>query len=302
MFDGQPIPDGRPQKESAVATRTRQSFSVVWVDDDFELARRVESRYQGASVSFRPPALVSAAWAESLDVADLVVWDWSKLDSDERRRIVREVQTRHPELPMLVIDLSFEDEGAQEVAEEPSTDFVRRPADFQEVLLRIDRLLSARHRKASRPRRQSDLNARSGVARAGVPSEAGDAPGTSASEGGALGHVAFDLHDPDSGRIDARRVSELFGVPLRQIAALLGQKPQTVSKTPDSRTLQAGLTLFERIASALMCLVGSQEGLRIWMNAGNPQLDGKTPVELLLDGRGEVVADLLEGMLVGQPG
>src|SRR5205823_6469746 len=115
-------------------------------------------------------------------------------------------------------------------------------------------------------------------------------------------HVAFDLHDPDSGRLDARRISDLFGIPLRRIAALLDQKAQTVSKTPDSRSLQAGLTLFERITSALMSLVGSEEGLRIWMNAGNPQLDGKTPMDLVLAGQGEIVADLLESMLAGQPG
>jgi hypothetical protein len=117
-----------------------------------------------------------------------------------------------------------------------------------------------------------------------------------------LDHVAYILHDPESGRLDAKRISDLFGIPLRQLAALMEKKPQTVAKTPDSQALQRELRVFERIAAALASLIGSPEGLRIWMNAGNPQLNGMSPTELVLGGRGQVVTDLLESTLVGQPG
>lgn len=287
-----------------MGTRAKQNFTVVLVDDNIELARRLESRCRRASVYFRSPSLVSPEWAASLDAVDLVVWDWSKLTSGDHRRIVGEVQSQHPELPMLILDLNLEDEGAQEIVEGHSTDFVRRPVDFEEVIHRVDRLLGSRRAPMSRSRlqRASDTGSSEspGVAPAALEDGHGHASGAARTR--TFEHVAFDLHNQDTGRLDAKRVSELFDVPLRRIAGLLRQKPQTVSKTPDARSLQACLQIFERIASALMSLVGSAAGLRIWMNAGNPHLDGKTPLELVLGGHGEVVAELLESMLVGQPG
>jgi len=84
-------------------------------------------------------------------------------------------------------------------------------------------------------------------------------------------------------------------------ARLLSQKLPTLSKTPDAPSVQAGLALFQRIGVALVRLVGSSEGLRIWMNAPNPQLEGRTPLSIVLEGQGEGVAEMLEDMLVGQP-
>ncbi len=83
---------------------------------------------------------------------------------------------------------------------------------------------------------------------------------------------------------------------------IAGGEPAAVYKTPDALSLQPGLALFERIASALLHLVGSYEGLRIWLNAPEPDLEGETPRALLLEREGDVVAELLEDMMAGQPG
>src|SRR5579862_5375715 len=136
----------------AMSPRKDASLTVVLVDDDVEFARRLEDRCRSASFYFRSSDLVSSEWAASLDAVDLVVWHWGKLASTEHRRIVREIQSRHPDLPMLVLDVSFEDEGAEEIVGEPATDFVRRPADFEEVYHRLDRLLASRRRTLSRSR------------------------------------------------------------------------------------------------------------------------------------------------------
>src|SRR5438477_630298 len=50
-----------------------------------------------------------------------------------------------------------------------------------------------------------------------------------------------ELHDPDSGRLDAQRIANYLGVPLSQLAAALGKKYTTVYKTPASVGVQAGL-------------------------------------------------------------
>ena len=73
-------------------------------------------------------------------------------------------------------------------------------------------------------------------------------------------------------------------------------------KTPDAPSLQTGLLLYERIARSLLSLIGSPEGLRIWLNTPEPELDNEVPRDLLLSGEGQVVAELLEDMQEGQPG
>jgi hypothetical protein len=117
----------------------------------------------------------------------------------------------------------------------------------------------------------------------------------------AFPHLVPNLRRPNSGRLDARRVADLYGFPLNRLAASVGADPTNVYKTPDAPSLQNKLLIFERIARSLLALVGSEQGLRIWLNTPEPELDGETPRDLLLNGEGEVVAELLEDIREGQP-
>lgn len=113
-----------------------------------------------------------------------------------------------------------------------------------------------------------------------------------------------ELHDPRSGRIDARRLADRFGLPLTTLARALGREYTTIHRTPASRTIQDGLRIYLRIASALHRLVGSDVAARVWLNAPNPDLDNETPRTLMersLSDAG-VVAELLEDSLLGLPG
>lgn len=118
-----------------------------------------------------------------------------------------------------------------------------------------------------------------------------------------LGGLMPDLHDPRSGRLDARRLAEWFGLPLTALARALGREYTTVHRTPASPALQAGLRVYLRIASALNRLVGSPVAARVWLNAPNPDL-AETPRALMERGMddAEVVAELLEDSLLGMPG
>jgi CheY-like chemotaxis protein len=111
-----------------------------------------------------------------------------------------------------------------------------------------------------------------------------------------------ELHNPESGRIDARRVAGFFGLSLAKLAKALGRSPQSVHKTPDSARLQKGLGLFLRIAAGLIALLGSEGDGRIWLNTPSPDLDNTRPLELIEEGQGEIVAELLEDALLGHPG
>jgi hypothetical protein len=97
-------------------------------------------------------------------------------------------------------------------------------------------------------------------------------------------------------------VSALFGLPLAAIARMLGRELSTVHKTPDAPSLQPDLALYERIAALLLPLAGSAQGLRIWLNAPNPDLENETPLALLKKGEGGIIVELLHDVSIGQPG
>jgi DNA-binding NarL/FixJ family response regulator len=164
----------------------------------------------------------------------------------------------------------------------PDTDFVFTSATPNELRLRTHLLLG-------RPSEEKTAEfARENETRA-----------TAARRG--LAHLVPQLHNSGSGRLDANAISALFGISLTMLARALQRPLATIHKTPDAPALQKSLALYERIASALLHLTGSEEGLRIWMNAENPELDHEVPLRLLLEGEGDVVLDLLEDVLRGEP-
>ena len=113
-----------------------------------------------------------------------------------------------------------------------------------------------------------------------------------------------ELHDPKTGRLDARRLAEWFGLPLTVLARALGREYATVHRTPAGLALQKGLRVYLRIASALDRVVGSAAAARVWLNAPNPDLADETPRTLMERSAddAEVVAGLLEDSLLGMPG
>jgi hypothetical protein len=206
-----------------------------------------------------------------------------------------ELLAQHPDLAtLLVIDLNRSDlERFPHVLQASRIDFARAPMDMNEVRIRIRRLMSRRmpvvaQKVSLRPARPERLpQSRATASAPPVP---------------AIRHLVPDLRDPKSGRLDAERISSFFNLPLSVIARTVGRGVSTVHKTPDAEALQPGLSTFERVAAALLHLTGSPENSRMWLNARNPDLENHTPIALVKQGRGGIVADLLEDVLLGQPG
>jgi hypothetical protein len=111
-----------------------------------------------------------------------------------------------------------------------------------------------------------------------------------------------ELCDPGTGRLDAKRISAVFGLPVSSIAEMLGWDPALLQKHPQGLVVQPGLAIFARIAVPLLRLAGSPEAMSAWMRTPCPDLAGATPLSFLQAGKGETVAELLEDALVGQPG
>lgn len=116
----------------------------------------------------------------------------------------------------------------------------------------------------------------------------------------ALAHAAPELRAA-SGRLDAKRIAEHFGLRLKALATMVGRAYPAVQKTPDAPALQAKLEPFARIALAADRLLDGAVGLRAWLNAPHPDLDGASPLEVLESGKPEVLVDMLEDALAGHP-
>ncbi len=123
--------------------------------------------------------------------------------------------------------------------------------------------------------------------------DSGRLPGASA--------ATASLYDVESHRLNAQKVADLFGFTLRQLSGVLKALPQSVHKTPDAVRLQQKLKVFERIARGLALVDNDEKDFRRWLNAPNDELDNRSPLEVIQSGKGEIVANLVEDALLGQP-
>ena len=114
--------------------------------------------------------------------------------------------------------------------------------------------------------------------------------------------TAPELHNPHSGRLDAKRIADFFGLAPARLAKILGRSPQALHKTPDAESLQKPLAVFARIATSLLSAFEGKEQARIWLNSPHPDLDETRPIELVEKKKPFVVAELLEDALLGHPG
>jgi CheY-like chemotaxis protein len=114
-------------------------------------------------------------------------------------------------------------------------------------------------------------------------------------------HVLADLHDPVTGRLDAGRVAEYLGVALSAFAKAADMSVAGLHKSPASMSLQEVLIPIARSLAILFQLLGSKESVQTWMNSPHPDLGGRTPISVILEGKARAVSDMLEAALAGQP-
>ncbi len=108
-----------------------------------------------------------------------------------------------------------------------------------------------------------------------------------------------ELHDPATGRIDARKLADYLGIPLASLTNSIGKEYKAVFKTPASESLQPALAPIHRTVVALHRYFDRREESLAWLNTANPDLGAQRPKDLLLQGKTEIVADMLEAALAG---
>lgn len=110
------------------------------------------------------------------------------------------------------------------------------------------------------------------------------------------------LRNPNSGRLDVRRIAQLYGEPLNRFAEALDVSPAAVSQTPDSKAYQDLLGYFERVAQ-IIPMLDSKNSFGPWTKAPNQELKGEAPIAWLFGGEKKArrLAEVVEDVLVGQP-
>lgn len=104
-----------------------------------------------------------------------------------------------------------------------------------------------------------------------------------------------------SGRLDAEKIRELFGLTRADIRKLAGGTDEAIRQTPDSPRLQPVLLTLERIAR-LLVLNPDPVNFRKWLNTTNSELGEITPLDGIKSSRADMVADLVEDVLTNRGG
>lgn len=102
-----------------------------------------------------------------------------------------------------------------------------------------------------------------------------------------------------NGNLSAHRIADLYGISRSEFGRWLGRSRQSLSKTPEAESLQDTLAFFERIARIRLRL--SDVDFRRWLRIPNAFLDGKRPLDLLAQGKWQVLADFVDDLLTGSP-
>jgi len=220
-------------------------------------------RDKGIFVSLAKKASEATAMLETSPV-DLVLMD-IEMPEVHGSELLRRLRERSPSLPIIVLGA-----GRSFAAESEATRFgasvVRsEPLDVEELLRRVGYLVN--------PWGPASLAA----------------------------HVVRDLHDPETGRLDAKRIAEYLALPLSTLADGLGRSVAAVHKSPASLPLQEKLAPIAWTIGALSLVLRSRDNLLTWLNSPHPDLDGHTPMSLIVSGRAVELSDMVKAALAGQP-
>jgi hypothetical protein len=108
-------------------------------------------------------------------------------------------------------------------------------------------------------------------------------------------------HDPESGRLDGKRIAELFGIPLQAVARAVGVTPSALSKRPTSRAAQKGLRELTFIWRTLMNVFGLEAKAKAWLHAPQQDLGDEPPLALLARGSAKDLGNYIRRAIAGEP-
>lgn len=110
------------------------------------------------------------------------------------------------------------------------------------------------------------------------------------------------FHDPETGRLDAKRVADAYGVSLSALARGLKITQSALSKRPTAAAAQVSLRELEFTWATLLAVLRTDERVRAWLNSKSRHLGAQAPIDLLTRGSAEALANYIRSVIVGEPG
>lgn len=228
-------------------------------------------RYEIATIT--RPSLKKVIERVEFEKPDVVLLDIS-MPTVSGRDVVDRLHQRFPDTPVILVMTTTEFRRNMALARS-AADVVVEPYEPAELRMRVERSVS---------------NPSQSTPAIGLPI---------ATIGPARPRLFIALHDSGTGRIDARKLARYLGISLASLANAIGKDYKAVFKTSASESLQPALAPIHRTVVALDRYFGRREESLAWLNTANPELEAKRPKDLVLQGKAETVADMLEGALAG---
>jgi hypothetical protein len=113
--------------------------------------------------------------------------------------------------------------------------------------------------------------------------------------------VLPELHDGKSGRIDAQKVANVVGVPLKRLSEGFGLRYGSVHRNPSAESWQPVLKPLKRCLEILHEFFEKPQTIRIWLNTPHPDFNEKTALQLILENKTQSVLRVLENAAAGVP-
>jgi len=112
--------------------------------------------------------------------------------------------------------------------------------------------------------------------------------------------VVERAHDPESGRLDGKRIADLFGIPLSTVARAVGVTPSALSRRPTATSAQDGLRELTFVWRSLMNVFRVAAKAKAWLHAPRVDLGGEPALALLTKGRAKDLGDYIRRAFAGE--
>jgi hypothetical protein len=109
-----------------------------------------------------------------------------------------------------------------------------------------------------------------------------------------------ELHEEKSGRIDAQRVADYMGIPLKRLSEALDLNYKATHRNPSAEALQPTLRPIKRILEILQDFFRKPETVRVWLRTPHPDL-GHSALETILNKKSAAVLTVLQNAAAGVP-
>ena len=113
------------------------------------------------------------------------------------------------------------------------------------------------------------------------------------------GYLEPELMEED-GSIDYKKLAQVFTLKIIDISKAIQKTPRALEKNHRTKDIQHNLRKIFYIWVLLRDMLGSKREILPWLKSPNPDFDGAAPIEMICEGKADVIIDYLTNIKSGQ--